>query len=157
MEAIEKYAKGRMLHFTCIFRVFGCDAKWWDFTPILRARMPWLMTKISAVAMQWAFPRPVQQPVYQDCPRASWKAEERQLFLAVLFWGFSFIFPFWRPQTLAYKSPRSLTGWLDRACCILEAWQAPRHSSCNLQKVRALPGEELRLVSLSVASVEAPL
>lgn len=136
---------------------FGCDEK--DNETQLRSWEKgcpdgWLM---PALTMQRATSKLMHQPVCHTCPRASRNGEERKLFLAVPFRGFPFFFHFWFPKTQAYKSPHSLTGWLGRPCCILEAWQAHCHSSCNLQKARVLPGEELEPLSLSVASWEVRL
>ena len=50
---------------------------------------------MSAVTMQWAFPRWMQLPAYRDHPRASWEGEEWKLFLAAPFIGFPFFFSFW--------------------------------------------------------------
>lgn len=60
----------------CFFHVSDCDKK--DNETQLRSWEKedpgWFL--MSAVTVHWAPPSQVQQPVYQDCPRASSKKKE---------------------------------------------------------------------------------
>lgn len=154
-EAIEKYSKRRMSF------ISGASSKYLAVmrrtSSGLRARLPWLITNVCC-DYAVGFPKTNAAAYLRRLLQSIMERWRKKTVLSCPLQKLSlFFFSFWCPQTLAYKSPRSLTGWLGRTCCILEAWQAHGHSSCNLQKVRVLPGEELRLVSLSVASREAPL